>query len=371
MDEQTVRSLLDQIANSGAPPSSVDIGKARRAGLRRLVMRRIGAPAASLGAVAVVAGLVATGAVPLGHDSSSSQVPTVLVTSMETAELTNTPAVTRAAAKINNALEILIQRCMASKGFTYQPSFRSPDKPGYPGRGYPGLAGVPQATIGLAARKANGYGFQSSDSGSGNAKGTGIAGGTGTTTGTTANSGKPRKEFILALQGRSTDRVHFSMLDGVSGSISSGGCAGDAKRRLYGTVVNWYLTTSGHDELIAILLNAVTTDPAFTAVAGRWSSCMADHGYSYSNPEDLWNTLADQLDKKHTAAMRNLEIKVALADYRCAKTVALLPTVRSLQARHARYFPKAYAGALATMTRLDARALALTKALHLHRPAKR
>src|SRR5690242_14601092 len=101
MDEDTVRSLLQRIADSAGPPCSVDVSKARRVGLRRLVLRRIGAPAASLSAVVMVAGLVASGAVPLGIGSSSSAQPTVRVTHAETAELTNTAAVTRRAAKIN------------------------------------------------------------------------------------------------------------------------------------------------------------------------------------------------------------------------------------------------------------------------------
>ena len=141
MDENTVRSLLHQIAGSAGPPCSVDVGRARRAGLRRVLLRRIGAPAASVSAVVVVAGLVASGAVPLGAGSPSSAQPTVRLTAAETAELTNSATVTRAAAKINNALGVLIQRCMASKGSTYHPSFTSPAKPGYPGLGYPGLAG--------------------------------------------------------------------------------------------------------------------------------------------------------------------------------------------------------------------------------------
>src|SRR5258706_2737943 len=66
MDENAVRSLLGRLADSGEPPSSVDVDKARRAGLRRLRLRRLGAPAASLGAIVIVIGLVATGARPFG-----------------------------------------------------------------------------------------------------------------------------------------------------------------------------------------------------------------------------------------------------------------------------------------------------------------
>lgn len=358
MDEKTVRSLLDQIANSGGPPSSVDIGKARRAGLRRLLLRRLGAPAASLSAVVIVAGLVASGTVPLGIGSSSSRHPTVRLSAKETAVLTNSGSVPRTTAKLSNAFEVLVQRCMKSKGFKYFPTFVSPDQPGYPGLGYPGLAGVPQATIGLTARRANGYGFNGSGSGR------------DTRSREERYADRAGRKYILALNGDGKERVHFAIL-GSSGSVSAGGCRGVAERQLYGSVINNFLAVSGHDELIAILLNAVTVDPAFTAVVARWSSCMADRGFGYSSPEDLWNNLAGQIDKKHSPALRNLEIRVSLADYRCARTVALLSTVHALQARHAKYFPKAYAGTLAKLTRIDARALRVVKALHLHLPAKR
>ncbi len=69
MDENKARSLLEQAAGAPAPSSSVDIAKARRIGRRRLRLRRFGAPAASVSAVAIVIGLIASGAVPLGAGS--------------------------------------------------------------------------------------------------------------------------------------------------------------------------------------------------------------------------------------------------------------------------------------------------------------
>src|SRR5262245_10744022 len=157
MDENTVRSLLARLADSDSPPSSVDVGTARRAGLRRLRLRRFGAPAASLGAIVIVAGLVASGAMPFGLDFSTggSAPATVRLTDAEVAVLTNSGRNPRALAQINNAFEVLVQRCMKSRGFKYYPVLMSAADEG----GYPGLAGVPQAPIGLAAREANGYGF--------------------------------------------------------------------------------------------------------------------------------------------------------------------------------------------------------------------
>ena len=362
MDENTVRSLLIQIADSSGPPSSVDVGKARRVGLRTLLLRRIGAPAASLSALVMVAGLVASGAVPLGAGPPSRVQATARLTASEIAVLTNTGGVPRATATIGNAFEVLVQRCMKSKGFKYYPSFTFPGQPGYPARGYPGpgypgLAGVPQATIGLAARKANGYGFH--------------PGGSGGNTRSKEEKYAERagKKYVVALNGGPNERVKIAMF-GMRGSIWAGGCAGVAKRRLYGSASNYFLATTGHDVLTAALLNAVTTDPAFNAVVSKWSSCMASRGFTYNSPEDLWNKLAGRLDRSYTPPLRKLEIKVSLADYKCATTVKLLSTVHALQTRHAKYFSKSLAGSLAKLTHLEARALRIARTLHFHLPGK-
>ena len=355
MDENEVRSLLGQLADSGGPPSSVDVAKARRAGLRRL-LRRVGAPAASFGAIVTIAGLVATGAVPLGAGSARVSAPaqaTVRLKAAEIAVLTNSGDQPRDTAETSNAFEVLVQRCMQSKGFKYYPSFKTAADE----RGFPGLAGVPQAPIGLAAREANGYGFHPGGAGQGLSREEKYADSAG-------------RKYVLALDGSGKDREPFTLF-GERGSISTGGCRGHSERRLYRSAINYLLATTGSSLLTDALLNAVTADPAFTAVVGRWSSCMAGRGFAYSSPENLWNSLAGRLDRKHTPALRNLEIKVSLADYKCAKTVALLVTVRALQARHARYFSKALSGSLTRLTRIDARALRIAQALHLNLPGNR
>ena len=257
MDENAVRSLLGQLADTGGPPSSVDVEKARRAGLRRLLLRRLGAPAASLGAIVIVAGLVASGAMPfgLGFSTGGSAQATVRLTDAEVAVLTNSGRNPGALAQINNAVEVLVQRCMKSRGFKYYPVFISAADEG----GYPGLAGVPQAPIGLAGREANGYGFSrpmrakerpyGGQAPSRNEKYAKTAG----------------QKYFLALEGSAKDRVSFTFPGGETGSVSGGGCAGVAKRRIYGSVLNYVLATNGSSDLTAYLLDAVTADPAFSA----------------------------------------------------------------------------------------------------------
>jgi hypothetical protein len=59
MNEDSVRMLLDRLADTEAPPARVDIGLARRKGRRRLRIRRAGAPAAAALAVITIIAVVA------------------------------------------------------------------------------------------------------------------------------------------------------------------------------------------------------------------------------------------------------------------------------------------------------------------------
>ena len=363
MDESDVRALLCRLAESAAPRSSVNVERARRAGLRRLRLRRIGAPAASLGAIATVAGLVAGGVVPIASGPAPPTAEaTVRLTPAETRVLTDSGDLPRVEAEIGTAFQLVVQRCLHAKGFKYYPSF----PPVADFLGGPGLAGVPQAPIGLIARAANGYGFYSPPGNS--------PGGAGGRSKEESYADSAGKKYVRALDGPAIQRIAITQpaaLFGKGGlTILSGGCLGAAERRVYGSVVNYVLATTGASLLTDAMLSAVTADPAFAAVVGRWSSCMADRGYRYSSPEELWNNLAGLIDRQHTPAMRSLEIRTSLADYSCAKTVRLLPTVRALQAWHARNYSAALSGSLARLTSVLSKALKVAQALQVHRNGK-
>jgi hypothetical protein len=66
MDEKAMRSHFERAVQRSFPPSTVDVGRARRAGRRRLMIRRAGVPAASFGVVIAVGALFAGGVLPTG-----------------------------------------------------------------------------------------------------------------------------------------------------------------------------------------------------------------------------------------------------------------------------------------------------------------
>ncbi len=301
----------------------------------------------------MVAACVAAGGLLVAACAAAPPSPTVRLTGAEIAVLTSSGGSAVAAAEVNNAVELLVQRCMRAKGLVYYPLIltAAQELNGI------GLAGVPQAPIGLAAREANGYGFYSR------------------AVQAAANPGQagPGREqsyansaphsYLLALLGPENQRVSWTLPGGDSGSSQTGGCRGAAERRVYGSVANRVLATTGLSDLTSQLQDAVTTDPAYTSVIARWSACLARRGYKYANPEDLWNRLSGRIDAAPTPALRNLEIKTSVADYKCAAAVRLVATIRALEDSHARYMSKALAGDLARITQILARALKVAKAL--------
>jgi hypothetical protein len=66
MDEKAMRDHFERSVQRSVPPSTVDVGRARRAGRRRLRIRRAGVPAASFGVVIAVGALFAGGVLPVG-----------------------------------------------------------------------------------------------------------------------------------------------------------------------------------------------------------------------------------------------------------------------------------------------------------------
>jgi hypothetical protein len=66
MDEKAMRAHFEGAVRRSAPPSTVDVSRARKAGRRRLRIRRAGVPAISFGVVIAVGALLASGVLPTG-----------------------------------------------------------------------------------------------------------------------------------------------------------------------------------------------------------------------------------------------------------------------------------------------------------------
>jgi len=76
MDEKAMRAHFERAAGAEPPPSTVDVARARKAGRRRLRIRRAGVPAVSVGIVTAVGALFASGVLPVGATSNRAPVTT-------------------------------------------------------------------------------------------------------------------------------------------------------------------------------------------------------------------------------------------------------------------------------------------------------
>lgn len=92
---------------------------------------------------------------------------------------------------------------------------------------------------------------------------------------------------------------------------------------------------------------------------------MADHGYQYRSPDNLWNRLGPRVYSSPTPANRALEIRTAVQDYRCSQAVRLIHTIKALQVNHARNVSKAVAHDLTRITHIFAHVLTAARRLHI------
>ncbi len=296
-----------------------------------------------------------------GYTSSppSADSSKVRLTGAEIAVLTNAGATTFTTAQVSNAFDALVQRCMESRGFVYYGTQQTAAA-----FANANLPGVPQAFISLASRQANGYGFYDQAVQSSSEPGSQSPGVNAEEKYVDSLHGARYANYITALSGHG-QRLSVDLPGGGTVSVPSGGCRATAERRLYGSTAGYVQVTTGLSLLFDQLYNSVTSEPAFTAVTGKWSKCMAGNDFRYETPVDLWNTLDARIDRHPTPALQKIEIKISVADYHCAQMVGLVATVQRLQNMDVKYMSRALAGDLAQVTQIDARALKIAKSLHI------
>lgn len=315
-----------------------------------------------VGLLALIACLIGSSSLAAGCSRGPSSAPgTVRLTAGQIAVLTDAKDADVTYALAHNAAETLVERCMQAKGLTYYPIFDSSASTTTLAALVPG---VPQASIGLIGRQANGYGFY--------AGAVQRAAHPGTQNQLDLEDkyiaslpAEDGRRYLLALRGPLGMTVSVTIPGAGTAQIEAGGCVAAARRQVYGSLANFLLATTGWSQMTGQLYSAVEADPAFSAVIARWSTCMTAHGYKYPSPEDLWNRLGTRIDRRPAPAYRALEIRTAVQDYKCSQAVRLIPTIRALQASHARYMSRALAGNVTRITEVFGRALKAARALHV------
>ena len=161
--------------------------------------------------------------------------------------------------------------------------------------------------------------------------------------------------FEAALYGKPVE-VSTDDLSETAGSVSmeydwvTGGCQGKSQHEVYdqgaGAAYSDPTFVSLQDEMNKVWESA-RTDPKAAEIDAAWSSCMADAGYDFPTPSDATGSIADKLRKLYPdgvdpgmpqavtattapaveldpaalAGLRAEEIKTAVADATCKKSV--------------------------------------------------
>jgi hypothetical protein len=90
---------------------------------------------------------------------------------------------------------------------------------------------------------------------------------------------------------------------------------------------------------------------------------MTRRGLRYGNPWDAWNDFAARYAREGVSSrLRRQEIQVAVADWKCAAAVRLVPVTTGLQQKYMRKLPAALRTDLLEISSIDATAITRTSA---------
>jgi hypothetical protein len=159
--------------------------------------------------------------------------------------------------------------------------------------------------------------------------------------------------------------------------VPSGGCQGEARRRLDGP--GGTLRRSLRDEPIipwkslagieSSAAGKVARDRRYQAVQGRWRDCMNRSGYSYASPVDAendprWARTVSMTDEEPEQPVSQTEIQTAVADDKCRDEVNLPGISLALHVSYQREEIRAHATKLTQIRKLLQIQLRNSSAIH-------
>ena len=136
-------------------------------------------------------------------------------------------------------------------------------------------------------------------------------------------------------------------------------CLTKAQRELYGSDDEYMRATLETNMAVNEVLQRTETDPEYLAGLERWKQCMSQSGYNYPRPGDAAMDLGRELREDGMALedLRTKEIAIATADARCVVQAGLNDLRRSVQQRVERDVLARYGDSLTAYERLVKRAL--------------
>lgn len=213
---------------------------------------------------------------------------------------------------LDMAEEKLVERCMSERGQVYWPMRISPV-----------TATDEERIVDLPKRRVEGFGLA-----------------TGATKPPSVGPNENQPAFQLALFG---DVQHYQGLRLANGKVVSYptyGCLAQSRAALYGDALRWASIDSVPQVVASTLRAQVKSAPELAEANSRWTSCMGAAGYQYPDPEAAITDLSTAYQQQgKTAALRQREIAVAVADGECALRAHVPSTELALRRSQAQSLP--------------------------------
>lgn len=195
---------------------------------------------------------------------------------------------------LGQAEHLLVQQCMHRLGQTYLVDDRGPQPP----------ANASTADVTGTSRPPT-YGIAWPGSGTSSVEDDYIAG-----LPTAARAG-----YVTVLQGPPGRTDSMRLPSGLVLTYTTGGCLGQARTQLYGSVAQAIEEQSLPQDVRVLIDAKLNNDRSYTATLRAWQRCMADAGWSFGSPAGAIEVLQTGTDGSTVFAAR--QTAIATADLSC------------------------------------------------------
>ncbi|MGA5204426.1 hypothetical protein [Streptomyces variegatus] len=139
--------------------------------------------------------------------------------------------------------------------------------------------------------------------------------------------------------------------------LATGGCEGEAVRKLYGDQEQWFRADRIATNLTPLYVPDLVADQRFKTAQNRWAACMRAAGHPYRTPADIRSALPGAARGRSAAQAYRTEVRLAVAEATCARRTGFGDTLRALETEHSAPVRERYRAEITKRDRLERAAL--------------
>ncbi|GAA2485484.1 hypothetical protein GCM10010393_15630 [Streptomyces gobitricini] len=171
-------------------------------------------------------------------------------------------------------------------------------------------------------------------------------------------SQEERVRYSTALEGGPSSGMLTVELPG-GGTVQTprDSCQVEAKRKLYGDFETWFQTEKTATNLSRVYVPVLLKDQRFVDAVEKWSACMREADHDYASPQEIRKRLPEVTKGMGRDEAFAQEVKLAVAEARCATRTPLSETALALQNEYRAKQPQQYRDAVVTYQHMSLAAL--------------